>query len=127
MVESIERLSAVVAEWRTRKKHKGEKLPEALLKRARRAVKTHGLNVVVRTLKVDRRRLEGAETATSDERSAGPVTTPTYSRLELAGPASTGRPFAELELPSGVKLRLYAASEETLGLLSSVCSAGGGR
>jgi hypothetical protein len=127
MVESLERLSAAVVEWRTGKKHEREKWPEALLKRARRAAKTHGVNPVVRALKVDRRRLEGAETATGEERSPGPVTAPAYSRVEMPGLATSARPFAELELPSGVKLRLYSASQETMGLLSSVCGAGGGR
>lgn len=125
MVESLEKLSAAVAEWRTERKHEREKWPEALLKRARRATKTHGVNPVVRALKVDRRRLEGAELATGEERN--PVTAPAYSVMELPGLATSARPFAELELPSGVKLRLYSGSQETMGLLSSVCGAGGGR
>jgi hypothetical protein len=52
---------------------------------------------------------------------------PSYTRVELAAPASAVRPFAEVELPSGVKLRLFSGSSETMGLLSTVCGAGGGR
>ena len=123
-VESLENLSAAVAAWRKEKRHPREKIPEALLERARGAARAHGVSPVVRTLKVDRRRLLSAAPATRGVRGPGPAS-PAYSRLELAGPANSGRLFAELELPSGVKLRLYAASEEALGLLSSVV--GGGR
>ena len=53
---------------------------------------------------------------------------PTYSRLELAAPAAaTARPFAEVEMPTGLKVRLFTETGETLGLLSSLLGAGGPR
>jgi hypothetical protein len=51
-----------------------------------------------------------------------------YSRLELAGPAvATARPFAEVELPMGLKVRLFTETGEALGLHSSLLGAGGAR
>ena len=53
---------------------------------------------------------------------------PTYSRMELAAPAATtARPFAEVELPTGLKVRLFTETGEALGLLSSLLGAGGPR
>jgi hypothetical protein len=37
------------------------------------------------------------------------------------------RPFAEIETRAGLKLRLFAQTDETLGLLSSLCGMGGSR
>jgi hypothetical protein len=53
--------------------------------------------------------------------------TPGYSRVEWVGAASSTRPFAELEMPGGIKLRLYSETRETFDLLASVCGSGGGR
>jgi hypothetical protein len=48
-----------------------------------------------------------------------------YSRLELSAPAATARPFAEVEMPTGLKVRLFADTGEALGLLSSLLGTGG--
>ena len=55
-VESLERLSAAVAEWRREKKHKGEKMPEELLGRVRLAAREQGVNAIEGSTRVDRRR-----------------------------------------------------------------------
>jgi len=52
---------------------------------------------------------------------------PAFSRMELAAPAVAIRPFAEVETTAGVKLRLFTATDQVLGLLSSLCGVGGGR
>jgi hypothetical protein len=52
---------------------------------------------------------------------------PTYSRLELAAPAAAARPFAEVELPTGLKVRLFTETGDALGLLSSLLGARGAR
>jgi hypothetical protein len=52
---------------------------------------------------------------------------PSFSRVELAAPAASTRPFAEVETGAGLKLRLFVQTEETLRLLSSLCGVGGGR
>jgi len=120
--DSLEQLSVAFGRWRAERRHAREKMPERLVMRARRAAQTFGLARVSRAVKVDRRRLEGAEPARGD-----PVAvTPAYSRVELVGATSSSRPFAELELPSGIKLRLYAPAPETMSLLSSVCGSGVG-
>jgi hypothetical protein len=124
-VESIEELVAAFSEWRSRKRHPREATPGALLKRAGLAAGVHGLGPVARAVKVDRRLLQAPEAPGRGRR--GPSTLPSYSRVELVAPAPAVRPFAEVELPSGIKLRLYSGSPETMGLLSTVCGAGGGR
>jgi hypothetical protein len=53
--------------------------------------------------------------------------TPAYSRVSLVGAPAASRPFAELELPTGIKLRLFAPAPETMSLLWAVCSSGVGR
>jgi len=46
--------------------------------------------------------------------------------LELAAPTgATPRPFAEVEMPTGLKVRLFTGTDEALGLLSSLLGAGG--
>lgn len=52
------------------------------------------------------------------------VSVPACSRVEASG---TGRasPLAELETPSGVKVRVYAATEELLSLVARVCAGAG--
>lgn len=123
-VDTLEQLGAAFGEWRRGKKHPREKVPEALLRRARRTAEVHGEERVVRIAKVDRRRLTGSW---SSGGSGGEVaTTPAYSRVEL-GPAPAARPFAELEMPNGTKLRFYSQSREALDLLSAVCGSGGRR
>jgi hypothetical protein len=41
--------------------------------------------------------------------------------------ALTTRPFAEVETPTGLKVRLFAETGEALGLLSALLGAGGAR
>jgi hypothetical protein len=88
-VESLERLSAAVAEWRKEKKHRREKMPGELLVRIRLAARTHGVNALVRGLRVDRRRLEAGRQ--DEPRGGGPASAPKYSRVELAGLGAGGR------------------------------------
>jgi hypothetical protein len=126
-VDSLEQLRTAFGEWRTEKRHAREKMPEELLKRARRTAETYGVNRVARALKVEKRRLEDSKTVAGGKGGTGPAATPSYSRVELVGSAISPRPFAELELPSGIKLRLYSGAQETMELLSSVCGTGGGR
>lgn len=123
-VESMERLTAAVAGWRREKKHRGEKMPDELLGRVRLAARERGVNAIMRAMRVDRRRLEMASTETS-EKSPSAESAPRYSRVDLTGVGAfaPAPPFAELELPSGAKLRLYSDSAQTLGLLSQVCGA----
>ena len=126
-VDSLEQLEAAFGRWRTEKKHVREKMPEELLTRARRAATTYGCSRVAQAAKVDRRRLETAPAPAPAEGHGMRPMAPTYSRVELVAPPSSARPFAELETPGGIKVRLYSQTRETLDLLSAVCVSGGGR
>jgi len=123
-VDSLEELSLAFAKWRRGKRHPREAMPPELMDRARRAAGVHGRGCVARALKIDSGRLREASWAKS---RGGAASMPAYSRVELVASTGLTRPFAELEMPSGVKVRLYSQTQEMLGLLSSVCGAGGAR
>lgn len=124
-VDSLEQLNEAFSEWRTRKRHLREEIPAELLRRARQTARAYGVNRVAREVKVDRRRLEGPRAG--DGRGRGPAATPSYSRVELRGTERPPGAFAELEMPSGIKLRFYSQTPETMELLSLVCGTGGGQ
>jgi len=122
-VDSLEELGAAFGEWRSKKKHRRDETPEGLVKRARRAAGVHGPGEVTRAVGIDVRRLREVPGSRKKvcEVAAPP---PLYSRVQLVASSAT-RPFAELEMPSGIKLRVYTQTPEALRLLSSVCSGGG--
>lgn len=127
IVDSLEELGAAFSEWRRKKRHPREPMPAGLVKRARRSASVHGVGRVARAVKIDSchlREVPGDAKREDDFCSASP---PSYSRIELVAPTATAHPVAELEMPNGIKLRLYAQTQEVLSLLSSVCVVGGGR
>lgn len=122
--ESLAELKVAFEKWRSRKRHVREAVPAELLQRARAAAGHHGPAAVARAIKVDRGRLDTGRSRGKQGRvpEAG---VPTYSRLELAAPsAATTRPFAEVETPTGLRVRLFTETREALGLLSSLLGAG---
>jgi hypothetical protein len=133
-IDALGELEDAFAEWRRRKKHVREAMPEELVARARRATRGHGVRAVVRVTGVERARL--FRTARSQAKAPGAARTmpmsapavPTFSRLELSAPlASRLRPIAEVETGSGVTLRVFEQTAEMVGLLTAVCGLGGGR
>jgi len=131
-VDSLDELRSAFAEWRRRKKHAREAVPEELLARARRATEKHGVRAVVGVTRVERARLFRSRPAgrrAPDARTKGePRSVPTFSRLEMSAPSSASpRPIAEVETGSGVTLRMFEQTPELMGLLSAVCGLGGVR
>ncbi len=124
MDESLAKLRAAFAEWRSRKRHPREAVPVDLVRRACAAARRHGPAAVHRATKVDRSRLK-AGGRSRHERRAPAATGAAYSRVELAAPVAAARPFAEVEMPTGLKVRLFAGTDEALELLSSLLGAGG--
>lgn len=49
---------------------------------------------------------------------------PSYSRLEIPARETTARPIAEVETPTGMKLRVFAITPETVALLSTLSGPG---
>lgn len=123
--ESLAGLKVAFAAWRRKKRHVREAVPDELMERARLAVEVHGVSAVVRATKISGDRLRPPGTAGRKGRSRG-ASVPTFSRVELAAPV-VSRPFAEVETASGVKVRLFTASEEALRMLLSLCGMGGGQ
>ena len=126
-IDSMEELKAAFDKWRSGKVHKHEKTPEELVHRAREATKTYGVGQVLRALNIHKRQLRllpkrGGINGKRPSKGAKP----SYSKIDLMGPVAN-RLFAEFEMPSGMKLRLYSQTRETMEFLSSVCGAGGGR
>ncbi len=126
-VETLEELKAVFDDWRRRKRHLREPVPAELRRRVHRAIDVYGVGVVARATKLDQTRLK-SERGSVQPTKAGPVV-PTFSRMELAPPPMgvTDRPFAEVETPTGVKVRLFTPTAEAVGLVTSLLAAGGVR
>jgi hypothetical protein len=55
------------------------------------------------------------------------VSVPGFSRLTLPAPLAPVLPFAEVEVPTGLKVRLFAPTAEAFGLLNSLLGGGGVR
>jgi len=126
-VDSLEQLGAAFGQWRRQKRHRREPTPEELVRRAGAAAGEHGRGRVVQVTKIDDRRLRKGP-GRGAQRGEVARSLPPYSRLQLTAPAAEApRPFAEVEMPNGIRLRLYSGAPETLVLLSAVCGAGGGR
>jgi hypothetical protein len=152
-VDSLDELKSAFEEWRRRKRHVRESMPQELLARARRATKKHGVKAVVRVTRVERARLFRSRPArvkapgargtnrpfrTKRARVKAPGgrgtkpkdvrgSVPTFSRLEVSAPsAPKRRPVAEVET-SGVTLRVFEPTPEMMELLSAVCGFGGVR
>jgi len=133
-VDSLDELKSAFEEWRRRKRHVRESMPQELLARARRATKKHGVRAVARVTRVERARLfrsRPARVKAPGERSTKPKgvpgSVPAFSRLEVRAPsAAKPRAVAEVET-SGVTLRVFEQTPEMMGLLSAVCGFGGVR
>jgi hypothetical protein len=127
--ESLAELKVAFEKWRSRKRHVREAVPMELLQRARAAAGRHGPAAVHRATKVAWDRLKAGRRDRPERRALAAVA-PAYSRLELGAPAAaatTARLFAEVEMPTGLKVRLFTESVEAHGLLSSLLGAGGPR
>ena len=130
--ESLAELREAFTAWRRRKRHAREAVPGDLIARARAAARHHGPAAVGRATGVQRDRLvvARAERGAGAKRAAVTASiVPAYSRVEVAAIAASPseRPFAEVEAPSGLKVRLFIESGGALGLLTALLGAGGAR
>ena len=127
-VDSLAGLSAAFEAWRSKKRHPREAVPAYLMERARAAARRHGPAAVARATKVERARLFKSRRKEHGENVAVAMSVPTYSRVEVPALAvPILRPFAEVEMPTGLKVRLFTETSEALELLSSLLGAGGAR
>ena len=127
-VESLAVLKAAFESWRRKKRHVREAVPGDLLERARLASRRHGPSAVARATKVDRGRLK-ISVRNRGARRARSAPMPAFTRLEVAAPApAVGvRPFVEIETVTGLKVRLFTQTHESLALISALCGVGGAR
>lgn len=126
-IESLAGLTAAFEEWRSKKRHAREAVPGRLLDRARQAARRHGPAAVARATKVDRGRLKIGSDGRRRRRAATAAGVPVFSRIELSAPSVTARPFAEVETATGLKVRIFAQTNEALQLISALCGSGGAR
>ena len=125
-IESLDELKSAADAWRRTKRHAREAVPSDLVERARRTIDVHGLGAVARATRIDRARLLVGRTGLARRRKGRVASVPAFSRMEITAPVATSRPFAEVEMPTGVKVRVFAESAETIGWLSLLCGIGGG-
>ena len=124
--ESLAGLKSAFEQWRSTKRHAREAVPAPLLKRARAAARRHGPGAAARATKVDRRRLENSPEMSWVKKSgpASAARVPAFSRVEITAPTLA---FAEVEMATGLKVRLFTPTREAIELLSSLLNAGGVR
>jgi hypothetical protein len=129
-VDTLDELMAAFEGWRSKKRHMREAVPPELRERVHRAIDVYGLGVVARTTKLEPSRLKaehGRRTPSRRARKRSGAMAPSYSRMELAPPPPVAeRAFAEVETPAGVKVRLFGATAETMGLVTSLLAMAGG-
>lgn len=118
----LEELRVGFEKWREERRHVREIVPQALLERAQRAVAQFGLADVAAATRFDRDRLRG-QSRVARRSAAKSSAAPAFSRIKLSAPAAPSQVIAELEMPTGVKLRLFTQTAEALQLLSSLCGA----
>jgi len=118
-VDTLDELTAAFERWRRKKSHARERVPDELWERALRASRVHGMKAVVRATKIERRRLVRKDSSKFHERAVA-----TFTSVEIPSPSVT-TPLAEVETATGLKLRVFTQTPETLGLLSSLCGLGG--
>ena len=128
VVDSLDDLHAAFRGWRSKKKYPREAAPEALVERARRAAAAHGMDAVVRVTKFRCSRLLGDEVGKRPKKTVAQLAQlPAFSRVEVALPTIVNRPLAEAETPTGMKLRLFQVTPETVSLLAAMCGIGGAK
>lgn len=125
MDESLAKLKAAFAEWRSRKRHVREAIPAELVRRACAAARRHGPAAVHRVTKVAPSRLKTGGRSRNEMRAPAEGVV-AYSRLKLAAPAAAPRLLAEVEMPTGLKVRLFDGTDEARVLLSSLLTRGEG-
>ncbi len=124
--KSLMTFKAAVDQWRKAKRYRGERLPKSLAVKAKALALKHGIGPVAKATglgydQLGRKYDRGTKSkvkATSDLGRRRPQL-PSFSRLELRSPQE---PLLEVETGHGVKLRVFALTPETLGLMQSICN-----
>lgn len=124
-IDTLDELKAAFQLWRQTKRFRREATPQALLDRARRAVNVHGLNAVHKATKLERYRLEPI--VKTPKAKAPTSEAATFSRISMTAPLVSSSPLVEVEALSGLKLKVFSFTPETVGFLSSLCGVRGGQ
>jgi hypothetical protein len=125
--ESLDELKRAFDRWRKKKRYMREAIPEDLQRRTYRMLQAHGPGDVTRATGLYRSRLAVIRRVHQTKRRSPATSVPAFSRIELAAPAGTGRAFAEVETPAGMKVRIFRQTAGSLALLSSLCGVAGAR
>lgn len=117
--QSIDNLIAAFDNWRSNKQYRSERIPESLLKRARELTPALGVGAVAARLGIHTDNLCAArELKQKSGKLSSTVKTPSFSRLDIIKPVTTSF-VAEVEIPNGVKLRIFTITPETMTLVSA--------
>lgn len=123
--ESLDDLKGAFKSWRLKKRYSTERVPAELAARARRAVGEYGLTRVIKATKVRQYHLAEDGRRGSSRGSKAGLPVPAFSRVQIMEPVASRAPIAEVETASGMKLRVFSITPETVGLMSSFCRVGG--
>jgi len=124
IIESLDELGAAVAAWRKNKKHRTDRIPEALIARAQKVAAEYGAGKVSSRLKISVNRLAMAPALRPKGRRSTSV--PAFTRFEIATPLHSAVPLVEVESRMGVKLRVFQVTKETAEILGLFCRRAGG-
>lgn len=113
--DSLAKLELAFELWRRKRKHGRERVPDDLSRQACAAIEVHGVSRVAKATKMQISRLR--KRLKEEERNRLPA----YSRIELR--TLTG-PLAEVETPSGLKLKVFSVTPEMVSLLSALSGVG---
>ena len=120
--ETLETLKVAFDDWRSKKRYPHESMPAELLARARKATREFGFGPVVRATKIGGIRWKN-ECCLDKKDISSPQRSPSYSMVNLVvSPEKLVQPFAEVETPTGLKVKLLGQSNEALHLIASLCS-----
>ena len=116
--QSIDALRSAFDEWRVTKRHRTERIPDNLLKRARELIPVLGAGGVAVRLGISSSRLrEPLKMAQEPKKGQTNLKSVGFSRLEIARPVSC---LAEVVMPNGVKLNILSITPETMALVTAL-------
>lgn len=138
-VDSLEMLETLFDAWRKQKRYSRQRVPDALLERAQKAIAIHGLGAVVRATKIDRPRLlglrgrkrpqpsdpssrsglpDGALVHIAPSKIESPTVIPAYTRLPIS--MAPTRAMVEVETEHGLKLKVFELTPDVASLLTTL-------
>lgn len=122
--ESLRRLKRIYGRWRKSKRSSRERMPTVLVEEIRQAARVHGFTEVAKVTGLVARKIvkqPAGKRGRPSKIAQPPPKIAAFSRFRLEAPQAP-RPLAEVEAPSGMKVRVFSREPEALSLLRDFLS-----